>query len=260
MDVDETSTRRIDKRKQMKLPKYILLTALAWLVMSSAPAQASYFTCPVGKVCSFAVSASDNRTLEDPSVTDLLLDGDITGGPTTGDPPDFDPNSGLSLAAPLSELNNVGIVTAVMAPIYQSLFIVLDELDEVSPTPDKRMEVLVSTNGVDYVNPRGIDEYYLHYNANHDDALIDLTGIASIETPVTHVKIMGIYTSYVGLGCDDILSELPCDPVFDQEVHVLGIAGITAPEVSSVPVPAAFWLFGSGLLGLVGVTRRCRHK
>ena len=27
-------------------------------------------------------------------------------------------------------------------------------------------------------------------------------------------------------------------------------------EVSSVPVPAAVWLFGSGLLGLIGVARR----
>ena len=27
-------------------------------------------------------------------------------------------------------------------------------------------------------------------------------------------------------------------------------------EVSAVPVPAAVWLFGSGLLGLVGVARR----
>lgn len=28
------------------------------------------------------------------------------------------------------------------------------------------------------------------------------------------------------------------------------------PEVSAVPVPAAVWLFGSGLLGLIGVARR----
>jgi hypothetical protein len=26
--------------------------------------------------------------------------------------------------------------------------------------------------------------------------------------------------------------------------------------VSAVPVPAAFWLFGSGLIGLIGVARR----
>ena len=28
------------------------------------------------------------------------------------------------------------------------------------------------------------------------------------------------------------------------------------PEVSAVPVPAAAWLFGSGLIGLVGLARR----
>lgn len=33
----------------------------------------------------------------------------------------------------------------------------------------------------------------------------------------------------------------------------------TAITTSTVPVPAAVWLFGSGLLGLVGVTRRKRH-
>ena len=32
--------------------------------------------------------------------------------------------------------------------------------------------------------------------------------------------------------------------------------GWVAPEVSTVPVPAAAWLFGSGLLGLVGFARR----
>jgi len=32
--------------------------------------------------------------------------------------------------------------------------------------------------------------------------------------------------------------------------------GLTAASISNVPVPAAVWLFGSGLLGLVGISRR----
>ena len=33
-------------------------------------------------------------------------------------------------------------------------------------------------------------------------------------------------------------------------------SGSISPVISSVPVPAAAWLFGSGLLGLVGIARR----
>ena len=33
-------------------------------------------------------------------------------------------------------------------------------------------------------------------------------------------------------------------------------ADFTPADVSPIPVPAAFWLFGSGLLGLVGMARR----
>jgi len=31
---------------------------------------------------------------------------------------------------------------------------------------------------------------------------------------------------------------------------------VAIADLSAVPVPAAVWLFGSGLLGLVGVARR----
>lgn len=37
------------------------------------------------------------------------------------------------------------------------------------------------------------------------------------------------------------------------ELHLEGIAGLLPPEV---PVPAAVWLFGSGLFGLLGMARR----
>ena len=37
---------------------------------------------------------------------------------------------------------------------------------------------------------------------------------------------------------------------------VLVVTWIRFTPVSSVPVPAAVWLFGSGLLGLVGLARR----
>ncbi len=50
------------------------------------------------------------------------------------------------------------------------------------------------------------------------------------------------------------------DDVFNSEVRILGStsmeAGIDNYKTSMVPVPAAAWLFGSGLLGLAGIARR----
>jgi hypothetical protein len=38
-----------------------------------------------------------------------------------------------------------------------------------------------------------------------------------------------------------------------------GLAVTGSAEISAVPVPAAVWLFGSGLLGLLGMARRRKH-
>ena len=43
--------------------------------------------------------------------------------------------------------------------------------------------------------------------------------------------------------------------LFDQEEDITAYNGATV-NVSAVPVPAAVWLFGSGLIGLVGIARR----
>ena len=53
-------------------------------------------------------------------------------------------------------------------------------------------------------------------------------------------------------------------------VSFFGFADLSGPQIgqygieisqasSAVPVPAAIWLFGSGLIGLVGMTRRRKH-
>ena len=52
----------------------------------------------------------------------------------------------------------------------------------------------------------------------------------------------------------------------DYFVSFFGFADVSAPElgqygieISQVPVPAAVWLFGSGLIGFAGVARRRKH-
>lgn len=39
-------------------------------------------------------------------------------------------------------------------------------------------------------------------------------------------------------------------------MNIAGSGDCSSPSVSAVPVPAAVWLFGSGLLGLVGIARK----
>jgi hypothetical protein len=36
----------------------------------------------------------------------------------------------------------------------------------------------------------------------------------------------------------------------------VGTTGVVRLSVNAVPIPPAVWLFGSGLLGLIGVARR----
>lgn len=57
------------------------------------------------------------------------------------------------------------------------------------------------------------------------------------------------YSAHVPLGDDS---------GFGGVLYSLNLEG-TVASVSAVPVPAAVWLFGSGLLGLVGVARRKSH-
>jgi len=53
------------------------------------------------------------------------------------------------------------------------------------------------------------------------------------------------------------LTPIPDENTLDQAADGIGnpIVG-TGYAVSSVPVPAAIWLFGSGLIGLIGIARR----
>jgi hypothetical protein len=43
---------------------------------------------------------------------------------------------------------------------------------------------------------------------------------------------------------------------FNKTVDVLYAWAVHDGDVSAVPIPATAWLFGSGLLGLVGIARR----
>jgi len=53
-----------------------------------------------------------------------------------------------------------------------------------------------------------------------------------------------------------VLNSISNDILRMQRTGILGEGSLKTPGVPAIPVPAAAWLFGSGLLGLVGVARR----
>lgn len=64
--------------------------------------------------------------------------------------------------------------------------------------------------------------------------------------------------SFIALGATEVsdLDGTPISTTYNNGMwHVNGTTG-TLSYVSAVPIPAAVWLFGSGLLGLVGISRR----
>jgi hypothetical protein len=91
--------------------------------------------------------------------------------------------------------------------------------------------------------------------------------------PQTSTLIIGPVSSSIcqPTKCPDGLANAEFNPYIDQTATFsLAIAGVTADstisnvgfsygtagEITTIPIPAAVWLFGSGLLGLIGIARR----
>jgi hypothetical protein len=81
------------------------------------------------------------------------------------------------------------------------------------------------------------------------------SGFLGLQFELVDAGIISTHYGFVQMSVDDASSLTP------YAIHVDGFAyettantSITASSV--VPVPAAFWLFGSGLLGLIGMTHR----
>jgi hypothetical protein len=64
----------------------------------------------------------------------------------------------------------------------------------------------------------------------------------------------------IGLDTDNVISFNNvqfCGQVITDQVNFQNVSGSACSfDVSAVPIPAAVWLFGSGLIGLIGIARR----
>jgi len=103
--------------------------------------------------------------------------------------------------------------------------------------------------------------------------VLNVTGSANLAGGVLEVDVLAGFNPIVGnsfdiLQADSILgtfNTLSLDNSYIWQVEYLedifglntiDVVRLTILEVSQVPVPASVWLFGSGLLGLVGIARR----
>lgn len=129
--------------------------------------------------------------------------------------------------------------------------------------------VTASTNTMIGLANGSIDQYLVEVNgvlSNADFGVIALTNVdsPSIWVPGYNGAIIG--TTYMtGYGYMDFVSLADLgSPVLFSDSPAKGFTlastgALTygqAAAVSEVPLPAAAWLFGSGLLGLIGIGRR----
>jgi len=63
------------------------------------------------------------------------------------------------------------------------------------------------------------------------------------------------HVTYTGLTAD-INNEIQVAITENNQANFAYLNGFQLKEITAVPVPAAAWLFGSGVLGLVGIARR----
>jgi len=86
------------------------------------------------------------------------------------------------------------------------------------------------------------------------DASASVSGGSPVGLPSTWV--LADNPAYGGATQFVITQRLEA-PDSGSDVYIYGILAFTAASSTNpVPVPAAVWLFGSGLLGLVGIARR----
>lgn len=113
---------------------------------------------------------------------------------------------------------------------------------------------------------------YLYNNTGTGWSAFDFQMVDSgVSGPFTVDFVSGTYLGVNSSGYDSVtglftgITLLMDNPEYDALLNVSGTISATPLQQysliltpSAVPVPAAVWLFGSGLLGLVGVARRRR--
>jgi len=211
----------------MTLAKSVLLVAFVWLLAATGTARASYL-CTVN--CVYAGEVTGSNAVG--AIIDTHSLDDVLGAPT-------DPTLGVVLAqrdgSIFSTPTTSSTLTVMMSESISGdgyLWITGDE--EFPPSElNEIFKVFVSATGDFSGSGDSVDLGSYYYNA-----YIDLSGFL-LPTEINYVKLQA------NPGPSDV------DPA---PMTVLGIAGEAV--TAAVPLPAAVWLFGSGVVGLLAAARR----
>lgn len=91
---------------------------------------------------------------------------------------------------------------------------------------------------------------------SYEGALAPFTEGGTLTISDSNTDILSIGRIMVGMDSNDNLLDFDIGCITPGTVNVTGSGDCSSTGVSAVPVPAAAWLFGSGLIGLVGMARR----
>lgn len=220
----------------------------------------------VAAICLAAVSTNTQAALVNSydfnnSLTDTLgngLDLIASGGVVSGGRYGFSVNQGLRLVSALPSTTDYGIEIKMQ---------INDSTGGFNKVID--FQDLASDIGL-YIQSGGVDFFTVGPVAGSVLLDVDFTlGLArsgsTIEVFLDNVLLFSVADSNQAVSAANILNFFEDDnntgqiEAFAGSVDFIRIhddASTFGATPSAVPVPAAFWLFGSGLLGLVGLARR----
>ena len=91
---------------------------------------------------------------------------------------------------------------------------------------------------------------------SYEGVLAPFTEGSALTISDSNTDILSIGRIMVGMDSNNNLLDFDLGCITPGTVNVSGSGDCSSTGVSAVPIPAAAWLFGSGLIGLVGMARR----
>jgi len=129
----------------------------------------------------------------------------------------------------------------------------------------------VSAPGTTYAGSTASEMAYLYYNTLGNLARLDTSGtvrpgwgLTNNTGPFSNFESDSVFPSgsyWTGLDCAVYACAFSFYNGFqgyEYQTSTLFALAVRPGDISAVPVPAAMWLFGSGLMGLLGMAKRKR--